>query len=117
MKKSVLVMLALFLVIPAISNAGSMTSRYDVTFGGFVKYDLGYSTQNAHADPSLAYRHSSSDRAIFADEYSNSYMTGGETRFNFRIKGPRPVGVPKQAPSSKAISAVQRRETSTVAFS
>ncbi len=88
MKKSVLVMLALFLVIPAISNAGSMTSRYDVTFGGFVKYDLGYSTQNAHADPSLAYRHSSSDRAIFADEYSNSYMTGGETRFNFRIKGP-----------------------------
>lgn len=35
MKKSVLVVLAMFLVIPAITNAGSMTRRYDVTFEGF----------------------------------------------------------------------------------
>ena len=30
MKKLVLIMVALFLVIPALSDAGSMTSRYDV---------------------------------------------------------------------------------------
>lgn len=34
MKKLVLIMVALFLVIPVLSNEGSMTSRYDETFGG-----------------------------------------------------------------------------------
>ncbi len=61
MKKLVLVLLAVFLVIPALSNAGSVSSRYDVTFGGFVKYDLGYSTQNTmrtrHIAPGKQLRH------------------------------------------------------------
>jgi len=88
MKKLVLVMLALFLVIPVVSNAGSMTSRYDVTFGGFVKFDLGWTTQNANADAVNAARSSSSGRKVLADEYGNTFMSGAETRFNFLIKGP-----------------------------
>jgi len=88
MKKTAFLLLALLLAVPALSNAASVTSRYDVTFGGFVKYDLGYSTQNTHADPAAAFRSSSSDRAVLADEYGNTFATGGETRFNFLVKGP-----------------------------
>jgi len=88
MKKLVLVMLALFLVIPVVSNAGSMTSRYDVTFGGFVKFDLGWTSQNSVADGVSAERSSSSSRAMLADDYGNTFMSGAETRFNFLIKGP-----------------------------
>ncbi len=88
MKKLVLVLLAVFLVIPALSNAGSVSSKYDVTFGGFVKYDLGYSTQNSHADPGTAYRSSGLFRDSRADEYGNTFSTAGETRFNFLVKGP-----------------------------
>ncbi len=88
MKKLVLIMVALFLVIPALGNAGSMTSRYDVTFGGYVKYDVGWSSQNNSADPTFSLRKSSSTRSVLADEYSNTFQSGGETRFNFLIKGP-----------------------------
>lgn len=88
MKKLVLVLLAVFIVIPALSNAGSVSSRYDVTFGGFVKYDLGYSTQNIHADPAFAQRSSSDTLVSRADEYGNTFATGGESRFNFLVKGP-----------------------------
>ncbi len=87
MKKLVLVLLAVFLVIPALSNAGSVSSRYDVTFGGFVKYDLGYTTQNANADMYYASR-PSSGTSWLADDYSNTFQTAGETRLNFLIKGP-----------------------------
>ncbi|MDD3846816.1 MAG: hypothetical protein PHC90_10710 [Syntrophorhabdaceae bacterium] len=81
-------MLALFLVIPVLSNAGSVSSRYDVTFGGFVKYDVGWTSQNADADAVWASRGSSATRGILADEYGNTFMTGAETRFNFLVKGP-----------------------------
>jgi len=88
MKKLVLVMLALFLVIPALSNAGSVSSRYDVTFGGFVKMDVGWSSQSNNADPAFAARKSGDNYSVFSDEFSNTFMTGGESRFNFLVKGP-----------------------------
>jgi len=88
MKKTAFLLLALFLLIPAMSNAGSMSSRYDVTFGGFVKYDLGWTSQNANADAVNASRSSSSTRSVLADEYGNTFMSGAETRFNFLVKGP-----------------------------
>ncbi|MDD3844865.1 MAG: hypothetical protein PHC90_00750 [Syntrophorhabdaceae bacterium] len=88
MKKFLLALCAVSLVLPTLVNAGSVSSRYDVTFGGFVKYDLGYSAQNSHADPSSAARSSTSDRAVLADDYGNTFATAGETRFNFLVKGP-----------------------------
>jgi hypothetical protein len=97
MKRLLLVFIAVLLVIPALGNAGNMSSRYDVTFGGFVKYDLGYSTQNNHADPAVAARSSSSSREVLADQYGNTFATGAETRFNFLISGPELWGAKTKA--------------------
>jgi len=88
MKKLVLVLLAVFLVIPALSNAGTVSSRYDVTFGGFVKFDGGWATDNTSADPFIAGRDSTTGMKYLADEYGNTFMTGAETRLNFLVKGP-----------------------------
>ena len=88
MKKCLLVLFAVSLIVPAFGNAGSVSSRYDVTFGGFVKYDLGWTSQNNNADASTAVRSSTSSRAVLADDYGNTFMSGAETRFNFRINGP-----------------------------
>jgi len=88
MKRTTFLLLAMLLIIPAVSNAGSMTSRYDVTFGGFVKFDLGWTSQNANADAVNASRSSSASRKVLADEYGNTFMSGAETRFDFLIKGP-----------------------------
>jgi hypothetical protein len=83
-----LILFAVSLIIPAISNAGSVSSRYDVTFGGFVKFDVGWTSQNANADASTATRSSTSSRGVLADDYGNTFMSGAETRLNFLIKGP-----------------------------
>ncbi|MEN6617348.1 MAG: hypothetical protein ABFD12_12390 [Syntrophorhabdus sp.] len=87
MKYLAMALFAIILVIPTLSDAGNASSRYDITFGGFVKYDLGYSTQNMHADPTVADRQSGSFEWL-ADKYGNTFQTAGETRFNFLIRGP-----------------------------
>mgnify|MGYP000959020857 FL=1 len=50
MKKLLLCLFLLSLMLPFLANAGTVSSRYDVTFGGFVKYDLGWMSQNGNAD-------------------------------------------------------------------
>jgi len=87
-KKFILSLFVFCLMLPVLANAGSVSSRYDVTFGGFVKYDLGWNSQNIHADVSLPQRSSSSAVDVLADEYSNTFQSAAETRFNFLIKGP-----------------------------
>jgi len=74
MKKLLLALFVISLIVPALGNAGSVSSRYDVTFGGFVKYDLGYSSQNTSADAGSAFRKSSSTRSVLADEYGNTFQ-------------------------------------------
>ncbi len=88
MKKVIVVMLALFLAIPAITYAGSVTSKYDVTIGGYVKFDLGWSNQNNGPDYITAARESTPAVQNRLDEYGNTYMYAGETRLNMLIKGP-----------------------------
>ena len=88
MKKFIVIALALFLAIPAISFAGSATSRWDVTIGGFVKFDMGYATQSVGADYRTALRGSNGPYDNQAAEYGNFYSYGGETRLNVLIKGP-----------------------------
>lgn len=78
---------ALF-VLPALSHAGSATSRWDLTIGGFVKFDMGYATQAQGADYTRAERGSYGTYESFADEYGNFFSAAGETRLNFLIKGP-----------------------------
>ncbi len=88
MKKLLLCLFLLSLMLPFLANAGTVSSRYDVTFGGFVKYDLGWMSQNGNADTPVAARSSSGAMAVLADEYSNTFQTAGETRLNFLVKGP-----------------------------
>ncbi len=80
--------LALFLVLPAITQAGSVTSKYDVTIGGFVKMDLGWGSQNTGPDYSSAVRGSMPNNQNRYDEYGNLFAYAGETRLNMLVKGP-----------------------------
>ncbi|MCX5808425.1 MAG: hypothetical protein NTX36_03470 [Proteobacteria bacterium] len=88
MKKVIVVMLALFLAIPAITYAGSVTSRYDVTIGGYVKFDVGYSTQTQGQDYRVPNRASTSAQQQINDEFGNVSWADGETRLNILVKGP-----------------------------
>jgi hypothetical protein len=87
LKKFIVIALALFLAIPAISFAGSATSRWDLTIGGYINFGMGYATKQLGADYFAAPR-GSGDRENQADEYGNFFASGVETRLNFLIKGP-----------------------------
>ncbi|HOJ70672.1 MAG TPA: hypothetical protein PLR38_02410 [Syntrophorhabdaceae bacterium] len=98
MKRYLVVFLALLLVLPAVSYAGSVTSKYDVTIGGYVKFDVVYTDQNNTHN----YRAASRDnRSAFAANMndSNDAVTwaGGETRLNLSIKGPDAWGAKTSA--------------------
>jgi hypothetical protein len=94
MKKFVLVALALMLALPAVSFAGSATSRWDVTIGGFVKADFGWADQGVGADYTYASRYSYANPVTGVinenrtDRYNAVYMAAGETRLSLAIKGP-----------------------------
>ena len=87
MKRFFVIALALLLAVPAISYAGSASSRWDVMIGGYIKMDFGYSDQmraNRYAVP----LRESKAREVAGDEYGNWFMTGIDTRLNMTIKGP-----------------------------
>ena len=88
MKKIIVVMLALFLAIPAITYAGSVTSKYDVTIGGYVKFDMGWGNQNMGPDYVGALPSSFNGNKNLNDNYGNTYFYAGETRLNMLVKGP-----------------------------
>jgi len=88
MKKFFVLALALLLAVPAISYAGSVTSRWDVTIGGYIKFDLGWMSQGQGIDYRTASRESSAAMDNLADEYDNLNWFAGESRFSFAIKGP-----------------------------
>jgi len=89
MKKYLVILLALFLAVPAVSYAGSVTSRYDVTIGGYIKFDVAYTDQNTTYDYRTPSRESRGyGRESLADEYDAVTWAGGETRLNLSIKGP-----------------------------
>jgi len=96
MKKIVLVLLALFIAVPMVSDAGSVTSRWDMTIGGYVKFDVGYMSQGQGVDYRVAQRASRPGNAQnIADEYPALNWYGGETRLNFAVKGPDAWGSAK----------------------
>ena len=96
MKKFFVIALALLLAVPAISYAGSATSRWDVTIGGFVKVELGYSDELRANQYWLPHRDSKAQK-VAGDEYGNWFMDGVQTRFNFTIKGPDAWGMKTMA--------------------
>ncbi|HOV89633.1 MAG TPA: hypothetical protein PKW07_02870 [Syntrophorhabdaceae bacterium] len=98
MKKYMFVFLLLFLSMPLISYAGSVTSRYDVTIGGFVKFDLAYTDQNDTHNYRAAKRDNIGPNAQNnLDSYDTVTWSGYETRLNLRIKGPDAWGAKTSA--------------------
>jgi hypothetical protein len=88
MKRFIVFAVAALLALPVVSFAGSATSRWDVTIGGYIKFDMGYADQSQGADYRTASRGSYGSYDNEADEYGNFFSAAGETRFNFLIKGP-----------------------------
>ncbi len=99
MKKTIIVMLALFLALPAISYAGSATSRWDMTIGGYVKFDMGYSDTGNGQDivnatvPRTGY----GAYGTLNSKYGNFYSYAGESRLNFLVRGPDAWGAKTSA--------------------
>jgi len=88
MKKVIVVMLALFLAVPALSFAGSATSRFDLTVGGAVSLNFGYMTRNSNDAPFVAPRDNGPANKNLAAEYGNTYVSAADSVFNFTVRGP-----------------------------
>jgi len=97
MKKTVIVLLALFLALPAVSFAGSATSRWDLTIGGYVKFDMGWGSQNQGVDAALAQQKGNGPFTNINDNTGNFYAYGGETRVNMLTRGPDAWGAKTSA--------------------
>jgi hypothetical protein len=116
MKKIIIVLLALFLALPAISYAGSVTSRWDLVIGGYVGVGMGYSDQNqvapnagagtvanAGAGPfgsseaMTAARRGMNGNQNMQNEYGNFFSAAADTRINMLIKGPDGAGAKTSA--------------------
>jgi hypothetical protein len=93
MKKIVVLMLALCLAIPAISYAGTATSRWDLVIGGNIKFDVGYVDQNANSNYNASRR--KSDRSDY--QHGNFFMNGSESGLNFFVRGPDAWGAKTSA--------------------
>ena len=97
MKKFVVLFIAVVLALPALSYAGSATSRWDLTIGGMVKIDYQYATQSVNQDVAYAERQAGPGNTSSRDKYSASSWGEGETRLNFLVKGPDTWGAKTSA--------------------
>jgi hypothetical protein len=82
------------------SYAGSATSRWDLTIGGMVKFDLQWANQAVNQEVTFAERESGSGTGSLTssrDKYNALTWTSGETRLNFLIKGPDTWGAKTSA--------------------
>jgi len=93
MKKIFVIMIALLLAVPAMSFAGSATSRFDLTIGGNVNFNFGYQTQNTPNDGiHAAARGSSSTGTNLNAEYGNARFSVADSQINFLSRGPEAWG-------------------------
>jgi hypothetical protein len=88
MKKFIVVAIAVLLAIPAISFAGSATSRWDLTIGGYVEFDMGWADRGVNADYALAPRKGYGYWDNRETEYASEYAAGGAGRLWWIVKGP-----------------------------
>jgi len=101
MKKILAIMFVLLLAVPAVTYAGSATSRWDLTIGGDVKFDVGWTDQtgvfgNDLWTPGVPMRNPQSGVTVPWDRGS-ALWGGGETGLNFFIKGPDAWGAKTHA--------------------
>jgi len=96
-EKIICLLILFFAAMPAASFAGSATSRWDLTIGGFVKFDMGWGSQSQGQDAPGALASGNGPYESAADKYGNFYSYAGETRLNFLTKGPDAWGAKTSA--------------------
>jgi len=88
MKNIFALCVAAMLALPAMSHAGSATSRWDLSIGGQVKLDYFYADQSVNQDTPNAFRQGSGANTSSIDKYGATSWGAGESRLNFLVKGP-----------------------------
>jgi hypothetical protein len=96
MKKVLIGVFALLFALPAISFAGSATSRWDLAVGGYVKVDAGYDTQAVNSslsdsegiDQYYAQRNNYHGAENSANTTGVFDMATGQTALSFLVHGP-----------------------------
>ena len=86
MKKLVILAIAVLLAMPVLSHAGSATSRWDLTIGGYVMTQAGWADQAVGSGVSTAQRRSARFENA-RDEFGNLFAHV-EGRLNFTMRGP-----------------------------
>ncbi len=86
MKKLVIFALAVLLAMPVLSHAGAVNNRYDMTIGGFILSQFGWSDQSQGYGVRQAFRNSG-NLENDTDEFGNLFW-GAEGRVTFMVKGP-----------------------------
>jgi hypothetical protein len=97
MKKLTILFLALIIAVPAMSYAGSATSRWDLVIGGMVKFDVGWVD---HVNRSAFNTSRPEPRAGQSNNNWNrgtTFMNANETAISFFIKGPDALGAKTSA--------------------
>jgi hypothetical protein len=92
MKKLALLALALLIALPAVSFAGTATSAWDMTIGGFTRLDVSYNSQGIGADWTAVARKDREGNATVTDKYGALTWASNWTMLNFAIKGPDTLG-------------------------
>jgi len=93
MKKTFVIMLALFLAVPVMSYAGSATSRFDMTIGGNVNFNFGYNSQNYNQDSFHApTRDSRAGTSNLNADKGNVRYSVADSQINFLSRGPDAFG-------------------------
>lgn len=95
MKKVLIV--ALLLVTPGLAYAGSATSRWDMTLGGFVKFDAVWANKAVGVDNRISPVDSKGNIDQAVDSTDNLTWGSGETRLNWLLKGPDAWGAKTSA--------------------
>ena len=96
MKKWIVLALAMILVLPSMSYAGTATSRWDLAIGGYVKFDIMWADQAVQPEMGQAHRESDTLKSSI-DKYNALTWASGETAINFLVKGPDTWGAKTMA--------------------
>jgi hypothetical protein len=95
-KRILVLWIVMMMAVPAISYAGSATSRWDLSIGGMVQVDLSYASQSVNQEAQVAER-SSGIATSSRDKYSSTSWGAGQSRINFGVKGPETWGAKTSA--------------------
>lgn len=97
MKKIVVLMLALCLAVPAVSYAGSATSRFDLTIGGTVSFQMGWADYQTTAMDAGGTPARQTKPEATSTKYGNWLWGAQSSGFNFFVKGPDAWGAKTSA--------------------